>query len=231
MTGRSDLTCLSVVIPTLNAAETLGATLASLEGHADVTIIDGGSTDATLGLARVHGARVLSCPSCGRGGQLALGADLALGEWLLFLHADTVLEAGWPAVLAVFIGNPDNRSRAAAFRFALDDDAWQARVLEWAVGLRTRVLRLPYGDQGLLIYRPLYEAVGGYRPLPLMEDIDLVRRLGAKVISPLTMRACTSARRWRAEGWIRRTMRNLYCLTLYFIGVSPARIAKRYAGV
>lgn len=110
----------------------------------------------------------------------------------------------------------------------LDDDAWQARVIERGVASRVRLLGLPYGDQGLLISRPLYKKVGGFRPLALMEDVDLVRRIGRHRLRQLGSTAVTSADRWRRDGWIRRSGRNLACLVLYALGVAPSRLARFY---
>ncbi|WP_456304532.1 glycosyl transferase family 2, partial [Caldovatus sediminis] len=147
----------------------------------------------------------------------------------LFLHADTALAPGWTAAVAGFVADPANAGRAAYFRFALDDPGPQARRLERLVAWRCRVLALPYGDQGLLIARRLYDSVGGYRPdLPLMEDVDLVRRLGRRRLAPLDVAAVTSAARWRAQGWRRRSARNLACLALWFAGVPARRIAALY---
>jgi hypothetical protein len=120
--------------------------------------------------------------------------------------------------------------RAAAFRFALDDGAWQARALEALVSVRAKAFALPYGDQGLLIHRSLYLAVGGYHPLPIMEDVDFVRRLGRKRIVVLEHEAVTSADRWRRRGWFAQSLRNQYCLALYLAGASPERIRKIYEG-
>ena len=103
-----------------------------------------------------------------------------------------------------------------------------ARRLERWVAWRVAVLALPYGDQGLLIHRSLYDRVGGYRPLPLMEDVDLVRRLGRRRLTVLGAAAVTSARRWRQDGWLRRSARNLLCLTLFYAGVPAERIARLY---
>ena len=104
----------------------------------------------------------------------------------------------------------------------------QARLVERGVGLRASFLGLPYGDQGLLIPRTLYEAIGGYAPLPLMEDVDLVRRLGRSRLRILDADAVTSTERWERDGWLRRSARNLICLGLYGAGVSPERIARLY---
>lgn len=117
---------------------------------------------------------------------------------------------------------------AACFRFRLDDGAWQARLVERSVALRVGLLRLPYGDQGLLLSRALYDRVGGYRPLPLMEDVDLIRRIGRRRLAVLPVDALTSAERWRRDGWFRRSARNLACLSLYRAGMSAERVARLY---
>lgn len=218
---------LSVVVPALNAARDLRRTLATVQAAHEVIVVDGGSTDDTASIAREAGARLLSCEP-GRGRQLMTGAARATGDWLLFLHADTRLDENWESEASAFAGDPANARRAAAFRFALDSAAPQARRLEAMVAWRTRALRLPYGDQGLLISREFYEALGGYRPLPLMEDVDLVRRIGRRRIVPLSTGAVTSAERWQREGWRRRSLRNLACLGLYFAGLSPRAIRRLY---
>lgn len=216
---------LSVVIPALNAGATLGACLEALAGNNELIVVDGGSTDDTAEVAVRAGARVIAAPK-GRGTQLRAGVVAARGEWLLFLHADTRLAAGWREAVADHVSA--HGQKAACFRFRLDDPSWQARLLERVVALRVRWLGLPYGDQGLLISRALYEAVGGYCALPLMEDVDLVRRVGRRRLRVLDVAAVTSANRWRRDGWLRRSALNLSCLLLWTIGVSPARIARLY---
>ncbi|TDH58184.1 glycosyl transferase family 2, partial [Dankookia rubra] len=166
--------------------------------------------------------------SRGRGPQLAAGAAAARGDWLLFLHADTRLAPGWAAAVRGFMAAAGHAGRAAYFAFALDDPSPQARRLERLVAWRCRVMALPYGDQGLLLPRALYDAVGGYRPLLLMEDVDLVRRIGRRRLAALPVEALTSAERWRRDGWRRRSARNLACLSLWFMGVPPRLIARVY---
>lgn len=211
---------LSVVIPALNASATLSAVLDGVTGADEVVVVDGGSGDGTADLAARLGARVVMAPR-GRGSQLAAGVSTARGEWMLLLHADTRLARGWREVQLC----PE---QAGYFRFTLDSDDRRARRLERAVAWRCRVLALPYGDQGLLIHRDLLASVGGIRPLPLMEDVDLVRRIGRHRLVALDVAAITSAAKWQRNGWYRRSARNLACLSLYFAGVPPRLIARLY---
>jgi rSAM/selenodomain-associated transferase 2 len=221
---------LSVVIPALNAAASLPGTIAALgRAPAEIVLVDGGSTDGTAGVAASLGVRVIAAPR-GRGVQLAAGIAAARGPWLLLLHADTRLAEGWEEAVRVALRCPEAAGTAWHFRFALDDEAPGARRLERAVAWRCRVLRLPYGDQGLLLHRDLLDAVGGLRPLPLMEDVDLVRRIGRARIAALDAAAVTSAARWRRDGYLARSSRNLLCLGLWFAGVPPRIIARVYSG-
>jgi rSAM/selenodomain-associated transferase 2 len=218
---------LSVVIPALNAAATLPATLAALGAAPDeIVVVDGASTDATVPVAVTHGARVVAAAR-GRGAQIAAGVAAARGDWLLLLHADTSLAPGWAAAAAAFMAR--GPGRAAYFRFALDSSDPRARRLEKLVAWRCRRLALPYGDQGLLIARTLLDSAGGIGPLPLMEDVDLVRRLGRRRLAGLDVAAVSSAARWQRDGWWRRSARNLVCLALYFAGVPSRLIARLYA--
>ena len=221
----STLGPVSVVVPVLAPGPALAALLRQLApaGPGEVLLVDGGSAvPPTSGPG--PGVRVLAAPR-GRGTQCAVGAEAAQGEWLLFLHADTRLGAGWEAAVRAALADP---ARAYHFRFALDDPSPQARRLERAVAWRCRVLALPYGDQGLLIHRGLYRAVGGFAPLPLMEDVDIIRRLGRKRIAALDAAAVTSAARWRREGWWGRSARNLLVLGLWFLGVPPRHLLRLY---
>lgn len=223
---------ISVVIPTLNAQATLASCLEPLIAGVvrgivrEVIVADGGSGDDTGAIAEATGAQFIEAPR-GRGSQLAAGAEAARGEWLLFLHADTVLEQGWEQEAANFIER-SVPERAGAFRFALDDYGPAARRLERLVALRCWLFALPYGDQGLLISRRHYRKIGGFAPMPLMEDVDIMRRIGRRRLVMLRARAITSAERFRAQGYAKRSARNLGLLMLYALRVPPRVLARLY---
>ncbi|WP_377186631.1 TIGR04283 family arsenosugar biosynthesis glycosyltransferase [Ruegeria meonggei] len=218
---------ISIVIPTLNAEDVLPASLhALMEGlHSglirELIISDGGSTDLTAQIADEAGAEIVTGPAS-RGGQLQCGCEAAKADWLLILHADTVLQGGWSKVVSdhLPIGKP------ATFRLAFRAHGFGPTwVAGWA-NLRSRVFGLPYGDQGLLVPRQTYLKAGGYPDQPLMEDVALVRALPA--ITLLNTRAVTSADRYERVGWVRRGVRNLWTLTRYFLGADPERLARAY---
>ena len=222
----------SVVIPTLEAADRIGPCLGALGAAVmagvihEVIVADGGSSDAIAEVAEAVGARLVTAPR-GRGKQLAAGAKAARGDWLLFLHADTVLAPGWgAAVLAHVQTRP---GRAGYFTLRFDTQGQMARIVAGWANLRAALFALPYGDQGLLISRALYDQAGGYRPIPLMEDVALVRRIGRRRLARLGAGAVTSTARYGADGWLRRGWRNLTTLALYFLGVAPERLVRRYA--
>jgi rSAM/selenodomain-associated transferase 2 len=214
----------------LNVADTLPGLIEQLQGSGlvkELFIVDAGSSDDSVCVAQAAGVRVIAAPR-GRGIQLAAGARAASADWLLFVHADCRLSPDWEAAVGAFLAAPEATGRAGYFDFALDDAAPAARRLERVVAWRSRVLALPYGDQGLLIARSLYRAVGGFAPLPLMEDVDLVRRLGRRRLACIGARCISSPTRYRRGGYWRRPLRNLFCLSLYFAGVSPHRILRLY---
>ncbi len=181
--------------------------------------MDGGSTDDTL--QRTGAAIVVKAPA-GRGGQLRAGIAAASGDVLLLLHADTCLSPDWPEAVATA-----DLGMAGYFSLRLDSSRRLARMMERAVALRCQILSLPYGDQGLLISRALLAQAGGMPDLPLMEDVALARRLKRR-LCPLPATATTSAAKYERDGWLRRPLRNLLCLTLYFAGVPPETIRRLY---
>ena len=227
----SALPCsLAIVIPALDAAACLPATLAALRAEANgaaIILVDGASGDATRALAEAGGARVWLAGR-GRGRQLAAGVGAARAEFLLLLHADTMLAPGWSEEVARFMTAPEAHARAGYFRFTLDSEARAARWLAGLVAWRARVLGLPYGDQGLLVAAEFLAERGGVPLLPLMEDVALSRRIGRARLVAFETRAITSAVRWRRDGWLRRSARNLLCLGLYHLGLPPWLIARLY---
>ena len=227
---------LSIIIPTLNAASELPHFLDMCRTkiyplEAEFIIADGDSDDGTVKEAKQFGAVGISA-SRGRGNQLRKAADKATNEWLLFLHIDSELPDTFAMIFENFIGNDANRQRAGYFRFKLDDDGDKARQLEKKVAWRCRTFALPYGDQGLLIHRNFYETLGGFKAIPLMEDVDLIwrieKRAGKQAIVELPASVTTSAAKFRRDGYFKRSARNLFCLFLFWIKVPPHLIAKLY---
>ena len=215
---------LSVVIPTLNEEARVADAVRSVRDDAEVVVVDGGSSDRTRAVAEAAGASVIASAR-GRGVQLAAGARAVRGEWLVFLHADTRLEHGWAGALRALPASVVG----GAFRFALDAPRPAYRWLEAGVTLRCRLFRLPYGDQGLFARRAVYDTIGGFRPMILMEDVDFVRRLGrAGALAFPPVRAFTSARRFERRGAARTSLRNLGLLALYALGCDPERLVRLY---
>ncbi|MBI4540497.1 MAG: TIGR04283 family arsenosugar biosynthesis glycosyltransferase [Gemmatimonadetes bacterium] len=224
------MTELAVVIPTLNEARTLPRLLEDLAGldlATEIVVADGGSVDGTPAIAQEAGARVVRAPA-GRASQLNAGAAAVAAPWLAFLHADTRLGREARDALSLWLRAADPRI-AAVFGFRLDGDGWFWRLIEVGQRLRERIYRLPYGDQGLVISRQLFDAVGGYPALPLLEDVEMLRRVrrhGRLVGLPAPL--VTSPRRYEREGRWRGWVRNAALVSLYFAGVAPERLARWY---
>jgi rSAM/selenodomain-associated transferase 2 len=220
---------IGVVIPTLNEAQTLPALLDDLRElrmalPLDVVVVDGGSGDATRAAAAAGGARVLEAPR-GRARQLNAGSTAVRGEWLLFLHADCRLTPACRDALKAVIER-DHGLQAAVFRFAIDLPPGWKQFIEWGQAVRQAVFRLPYGDQGLLVRRHLFESAGRFAPIPLMEDVALIRRLRRLAeVRTLPAGLLTSGRRYRAGGVLRTSLWHTALTLLYAAGVSPRRLA------
>ncbi len=223
---------LSVVVPVLNEAENvphLLTDIARVVPAPQVIVVDGGSRDSTVALAQEGGAQVLETTP-GRAHQMNAGARSANGDWLLFLHADSRLDGDAANTLSDFLNGAPNTSVAAAhFAFALGDGSGLLKAVEVGQRLRSRLTGLVYGDQGLLVRRSVFDAVGGFPELDIMEDVAMVRRLrrhGTVVELKASLR--TSARRYRRQGVLRTSLRNGAMVSAYLLGVSPERLARWY---
>ena len=230
--SSEDRPVLSIVIPALNEGANIGATIDAFKKSAitctyDIVVVDGGSQDATIDEARARGAQIIKCEP-GRGKQLAAGGMQAKGAWLLFLHADTELQSSWFQEVEKFITNDTELHQAGVFSYKLDDATPAAAVLEAIVNWRTRTLALPYGDQGLLISHGFYRDLNGYAPIAIMEDVEIVRRIGRHRLHIFRCHAITSADKYRRDGYFFRPLKNVFCLILYFLRFKSHLIAKIY---
>lgn len=217
---------ISVIIPTLDSARHLPRGLAPLvEGMGEglireVIVSDGGSQDDTLAICDAAGCAIISGPP-GRAKQLIAGAARAKGKWLLFLHPQTALARGWTDEVQVFLRFNEARKRAATFKLAFDDRSAKA-ALFWA-RLRAKTMKLPRGDQGLLVSRFLYDGLTGYRDIP-NEDLEFVRRIGGKRLMFLETEATTSAEMYRRAA---SPAESIGMIARYFMGADPVELAKR----
>lgn len=219
---------ISVIIPTLNEASTIGSSLSRLAGASGVEtiVVDGGSDDGTTDCAREHGAVVILGPP-GRAAQMNFGSAKAVGDILLFLHADTHLPESFEKQVLALMEKPG--TAAGAFRFSTGSQALSMRLIEWCANVRSRLLSMPYGDQGFFINKDLFREVGGFPEIAIMEDFALVRKvawLGRVRLAPVA--AVTSPRRWQRMGKWRVTLYNQAVVIAYHLGVPPDRLAQFY---
>jgi rSAM/selenodomain-associated transferase 2 len=221
----------SVVIPTLNEAHSIGATLGALElvrGKLETIVVDGGSTDETVEIARAHGACVVNSAR-GRGAQMHAGACAAKGQALWFLHADTHAPAD--AAEQIQEALSDARNAGGNFQIRFDGERRAARFLTWLYP-QLRRLGLAYGDSALFMRREAYERAGGFKPLPVFEDLELLRalrRVGRVVCVPSTV--VTSSRRFEGRSFALTFARWSFMQALYWAGVSPQTLGRFYAPI
>lgn len=220
---------ISIIIPVYNEAKTLPQLLPTLTQHSDLEIIvvDGGSVDETIAIAQNHGVQALVSPEPGRAAQMNAGAAIATGEILLFLHADTQLPQGFTDLVESALR--ETEVIAGAFELAIAGSEPSLRWVEKTVRWRSRYCSLPYGDQALFMRRDIFQALGGFPNLPIMEDFAFVRQLrrqGKVAIVPQPV--ITSARRWKSLGVFKTTLINQAMIIGYYAGVSPIQLAKWY---
>lgn len=222
------ISAISVIIPALNEAADIGRTVsgALAAGATEVIVVDGGSRDRTVAVCRALGVRVLASKP-GRAKQMNAGARAAQGDILLFLHADTLLPHNFTTEVRRTCSNKN--IAAGAFQLRIDQPGWGLRCIEAAANLRATLLRMPYGDQAIFLTGRMFEAVGGYEEVPLLEDVLLVnqlRKAGRIKISKAAV--TTSARRWRRLGIFKTTLVNQLIMAAYLLGVSPQRLQHWY---
>lgn len=220
----------SIIIPTLNEGPSIAEAVRRARelGPAEVIVVDGGSDDGTAQNA-AQADRVLLAPR-GRGTQQNAGASASCGEVLLFLHADCWLEPG--SLEAVFAALEDARCVGGCFRQAIAAEGRKYRWLEWGNALRVRLWTLAYGDQGIFVRRSVFERLGGFPPLAMMEDLFFMKRLRHEgKFALLDTRLHVSPRRWEQQGVVRQTARNWFLTGLAQAGVSPDRLVRLYPHV
>ena len=219
---------ISIIIPTLNEANYLGTALSSTlkATNVECLVVDGGSNDGTVELARNWGARVL-LPESGRARQMNAGAAIARGQILLFLHADTRLPERFDEHVREALAQPG--VLAGAFQLRIDSADRSLRIIEKVANWRSRQLQMPYGDQAIFVENSLFHQMGGFADIPIMEDFQFlcrIRRRGRIVIAPEPV--TTSARRWKQLGTWQTTLLNQVIILAYCLGVAPSRIARWY---
>jgi rSAM/selenodomain-associated transferase 2/rSAM/selenodomain-associated transferase 1 len=219
---------ISIIIPALNEAAAIARTLSQLEGigNLEVIVVDGGSIDATAELARSRGAKVIQAPP-GKAVQMNTGAKAAAGDILVFLHADTLLPEDFNHQIVSALNQ--NGVAAGAFRLTINSTRAGIRIIERMANLRSRLLQLPYGDQALFMRKVIFEEIGGFPDLPIMEDFILVRRLkhkGKIIMVPAAV--ATSPRRWLHMGILKTWLINQLIIIAYYLGIPPERLNRWY---
>jgi rSAM/selenodomain-associated transferase 2 len=219
---------LSIIIPTLNEANTISETIAGIRPsrRTEIIVVDGGSRDGTAEIAESLGAKVLRT-STSKAAQMNAGAAEAGGDVLLFLHADTRLPQNFEEY--VLAAATHNGFCAGAFSLRIESPKKGLRLIEQVANWRSRFLQMPYGDQALFVPRNLFHEIGGYPDYPIMEDFELMRRLKRKgKITVLPQSVQTSPRRWLRLGIFKTWLINQLIIVAFFLGIPPQRLAQWY---
>lgn len=220
---------ISVVIPVLNEQEHINPAISQLrllDSAVEIIVVDGDRSGSTVNLISDNSV-IKIIAAKGRGNQLATGAEVAKGDIILMLHADTLLpDISFKAIRKTI----ENGAGWGAFRLGVGSDSFIYRIIERAVDLRSAVFRMPFGDQAIFLLRDLLNSIGGVPPIPLMEDVELVRRLNnaGYRFGLLKERVITSPRRWQRDGILKRTVNNWWLLLSYFAGADTKLLASKY---
>lgn len=220
---------ISIIIPTLNEEDNLEHTLKSVGQDGELIVVDAGSHDSTIKIASRFTEKIILSER-GRGSQMDRGAREAKGDVLLFLHADTKLPEDWKNQLTGIL--KDNAVIGGGFGLKIDSKKLSFRLIEAMVNIRSRYLGLIYGDQAIFARRDAFFAAGGFMGLPLMEDVDFIKRLKGKgKVVLLDADVFTSSRHWEKKGILMTTLRNWIFLGFYYLGVSPEKLYKWYYAI
>jgi len=224
------LSKISIIIPTINEANNLPlllSDLSSIQKEGEIIIIDCGSEDKTIDIAKIYGAKIFISKERNRGLQLDIGAKNSKGEWLIFLHADTRLTHDWLNKINSFLKG--NKKSIYYFEFKINHKKIIYRVLEILVNFRSKYFKQPYGDQGLIIHRTRYRKNNGFRKIPLMEDIDFLRRLkNKKVLKELNSPIFISSRKWEKTNIFLQALKNWKFRRRWLKGESTKSIYSEY---
>lgn|SRR5574341_362041 len=223
---------ISIIIPVLNESEGINDAIGRLRSivsgnEAEIIVVDGDPAGSTINALKDK--RVIKTLSGkGRAIQMNKGAALASGRILLFLHADTMLPQN--ALVSITKYMKDGRFVAGAFDLGIQTNRKIFKITERYVALRTRLTKVPFGDQAIFIRREYFDRIGGFKPVPIMEDFELMSRIKKRGdrIRIIPEKAMTSARRWEKEGVLYATFRNWMLQLLYLAGVSPERLSRFY---
>jgi len=224
------LSKISIIIPTINEANNLPLLLSDLsiiKEEGEILIVDCGSKDKTIDVAHIYGAKVYKAKERNRGLQLDIGAKNSKGEWLIFLHADTRLTDDW--LTKIKSVSKGNKNYIYFFKFKINDKKIIYRFLEILVNFRSKYFKQPYGDQGLIIHKSTYLRNNGFRKIPLMEDVDFLRRLNKKEdLKQLNLTIFTSSRKWKRTNIFIQALKNWNFRRRWLKGESAKSIYSDY---